>query len=269
MTTDGSFVLRLIGVAVLLLVVGDREGVADEPAEQHADRRVETTPDFEQTQANLPRNGSAYCAPVSASNGLVWLAKHGYPRLVPGDQLSLFKVLGSAYFMNTDDEDGTGTNGVMSGLAKYVMSRGYEVERLAYQGWRPVDQRFERIDGHANAVQVVNGLQDNSIVLLNVGWYKRQGSWYQRVGGHWVTLVGVVKGENSCLVIHDPSGRSRRGDHERVTVGLIRSGKLTGSKRGLPVTAMGAWELGGELKTNRSSGANTAVLDGAVLLQLK
>jgi hypothetical protein len=107
------------------------------------------------------------------------------------------------------------------------------------------------------------------LVLLNVGWYKRLGNEYQRVGGHWVTLVGSRVGKNGHLIIHDPSGRSPEGNHERVTAIRIRNGMLTGSKKGLPVSAADAWELSGELKIKTSSGANTSILDGAILLRLK
>ncbi|QDT49875.1 hypothetical protein Pan258_39300 [Symmachiella dynata] len=265
-----DFVAHFMGAVVLfVLVVAQPESATANQKGRGADRRIQMTPDLAQSQADLPRKGYAYCAPVSASNGLALLATQGYPQLMPDGQLQLVKTLGSPDFMKTDDQDGTSANDLLSGLAHYIKTCGYEVESLEYQGWRPINDRFTRIPGHADAPKVVNGLQENCMVLLNVGWYKKQGTEYQRVGGHWVTLVGSRRGKNGYLVIHDPSGRSPEGIHERVTASRIRRGTLTGSKKGLPSRAVGAWELGGELKIKKKSGANTSVLDGAILLRLK
>jgi len=232
--------------------------------------RVESTPDLPQFQEALPGRGNQYCAPVSASNGLAWLAKRGYPNLMPNNQVDLAKELGSPSFMNTSEIDGTGPKAIISGLMKYVKAQGYATASVKYQGWRSVNrQAARRIPGHSSPLRIGNGLRDKSIVLLNVGWYKKVGSEYQRLGGHWVTLVGTEKGDSPILIIHDPAGRSPEGIHERVTATRIRTGSLTGNKRELPTKAAGAWELGGELKFSTKKGADTAILDCAVLLRLK
>jgi hypothetical protein len=262
-------------IFIMTLTAQFQPAAADEPATNSSSeskavdaRRIEATPDLPQSQKELPRRGSKHCGPVSASNALAWLAAEGYPKLMPSDQLALAKELGSTDYMNTGD--GTSAAGVMSGLRKYVKARGYAIQRLEFQGWRLIPRRFARVAGQADAARLAGELQTKSIVLINVGWYKKNGDDFERISGHWVTLVGAEPGETLRLVIHDPSSRSPQGDAERVAATRLESGKLTGGQNnGLPVDAAGAWELGGELKIKTSAGANAAVLDGAVVLQLK
>ncbi len=244
--------------------------LAEEQSDSSDSERIELTPDFPQNQKALPGNGGQYCAPVSASNGLAWLAKDGYPKLMPTNQVDLARELGSPTFMKTSLKNGTGIKGVTRGLANYVTNSGYSIKELAYQGWRSADKRLvRRIPGHSNPLRIGHGLRKKSIVLLNVGFYKKRGSEYERRGGHWVTLVGSEKGDTPILIVHDPARRSPEGQHERVTATRIRTGKLVGSQAGLPIAARGAWELGGELKLQTRKGADTAILDGAILLRLK
>lgn len=267
----GNAKVRFTFICVLILQLSatNQHLSADSSSNQKLSERIKSTPDFPQIQKELPGNGSQYCAPVSASNGLACLAKHGYPKLMPKDQLTLAKMLGSPTFMNTSEKDGTGATSLIRGLLKYVQSCGY-TGQVTYQGWRSVDRRLARIiPGHAHALQIQKGLQGSTLALLNIGWYAKEGTNYRRLGGHWVTLVGGETGKDESIIIHDPSGRSPKGQHERVSVTQIRRGTLTGKNKGLPMTAVRAWELGGELKINKRNGANTSVLDGAVLLKIK
>jgi len=189
---------------------------------------------------------------------------------MPNNQVDLAKELGSPNFMNTSEIDGTGPKEVILGLTKYVKAQGYVISSVKYQGWRSVNRKVaRRIPGHSTPLRIGHGLREKSIVLLNIGWYKTVGKEYQRLGGHWVTLVGSEKGDSPILIIHDPAGRSPEGIHERVTATRIRAGKLTGNKRELPTKAAGAWELGGELKFTKKKGVDTAILDCAVLLRLR
>jgi len=189
---------------------------------------------------------------------------------MPNNQVDLAKELGSPNFMNTSEIDGTGPKEIILGLTKYVKAQGYAIASVKYQGWRSVNRKVaRRIPGHSTPLRIGHGLREKSIVLLNIGWYKTVGKEYQRLGGHWVTLVGSEKGDSPTLTIHDPAGRSPEGTHERVTATRIRTGNLTGNKRDLPVKAAGAWELGGELKFTKKKGVDTAILDCAVLLRLR
>lgn len=233
-------------------------------------QRIQDTPDLPQINELLPGRGGQYCAPVSASNALAWLSERGYPKLMPGPQIELAKLLGTKELMNTATNDGTGVQDVVNGLTTYVDQCGYTIDELTYQGWRSARKKsLHRLPGHADVHEIAKRFSPDTVGLLNVGWYKRKGDDFERHGGHWVTLVGFEPGEPATLLIHDPASRSPEGENERVTAKLLRSGKLVGNNRELPTSAAGAWELGGELKLNKKKGVDTAILDGVVLLRLK
>ncbi|WP_425398493.1 hypothetical protein [Aeoliella sp.] len=232
--------------------------------------RIEDTPDLPQVHESLPGRGGQYCGPVAASNALVWLAGRGYPELVPGSQLELAETLGSPGLMNTAKTRGTGPHALIRGLTGYVEDRGYQVDQVAYHGWRKVKRDLVRtVPGHPNAVEVARRLDADTIGLLNVGWYKKEGGDYRRLGGHWVTLLGADPDDSAILIIHDPARRSPEGQHERMAVTRIESGTLINPNRNTKRDAAGAWQLGGELKINTQKGATTSVLDNVVLLRLK
>jgi len=252
-------------IVLLKLLVGASVSLAQQPVGEVA--RRESTPDLPQVQKVFPGRGSVYCGPVSASNGLVYLARQGFSDLLPDDQYRLVNTLGSKPYMNTALMGGTGATSMIRGLNGYVQKCGYDCE-IRFQGWRHVDNEAAKtLVGHASIAQIERWLQPDAIVLLNIGWYQKAESEFRRLGGHWVTLVGVV--DHNLLLIHDPSNRSPEGDCERVLATRIDAGVLTGRNKGLPRTAVDAWELGGDLKIKTSKGANTCVLDGAVFLRLR
>lgn len=239
--------------------------------------RIVDTPDLTQRQTRLPVSGSAYCAPASVSNAFVWLSKQGYPRLLDnslanGDQIELARVLGTPEFMDTDPADGTGPNGLINGVRKYVTRHGYRIARLETQGWR-VSNRSAAARSrvrHANLDWAARELQRKAVVLLNVGWYSKDGSTYHRHGGHWVVMVGAKQEPDGyTILIRDSQGRSKVGAHEKVVARQVVNGILEGDQKQLPLSAQGAWELGGELRISSSGQSNTSILDAIVLLELE
>ncbi len=89
-----------------------------------------------------------------------------------------------------------------------------------------------------------SGLNRRGAVWINVGWYKfnLKTNEYRRVGGHWVTLVGYNKGR---LVIYDPASRAGSTfSNEFVSYSVLKNGRLTGKKKGLPQLAKGYHKLG-------------------------
>jgi hypothetical protein len=102
--------------------------------------RVEETPDLMQSEsrAGLPFEGAPYCGPVAASNSLIYLSKHGYPRLtavsLPDARAQGELSLQLSKLMKTTRLGGTTPDGFMVGLRKYVGERGYVVDSLQYQG---------------------------------------------------------------------------------------------------------------------------------------
>jgi hypothetical protein len=74
--------------------------------------KVESMPDFLQTDKDgeFVKGGTRYCAPVAASNALIWLSRNGYPKLAPtGEvdkeiQIQLIRTLALPQFMDTERE---------------------------------------------------------------------------------------------------------------------------------------------------------------------
>jgi hypothetical protein len=240
------------------------------------------TPDLLQTDpdGHLPNGGKDYCAPVSVSNSFIWLAENGFDNLAPKlkdrkkAQIELARTLGKKEYMNSAD-DGTGMFGLFRGVSKYIKDKGYEHKYFKYQGWRnhPRELSFNVDIPKLNWLK--KGLRGNSAVWLNVGWYKYNPKTndYLRIGGHWVTLVGYGvdshgKENSNILIIHDPSSRAGKDfSHEYVQVKLIKTGRLTGDKKGLPRSAKGYYKLRGGMHIKKTAGF--AILDGAIVLKMK
>ena len=219
-------------------------------------------PDFTQTdlQGSHIGDGQQFCGPVAVSNSIVWLSNF------KGEQVKLIEKLASPGYMNTSLQNGTGTAGLMNGIDRIARELFKSYKRLEYQGWRKHPKRFSSAIKTPQLEWIKNGISSDSSVWLNIGWYKYD-NWqkkYERIGGHWVTVVGH---DRDVLVLHDPSPRAGKAfSNEYVQVHRLSSGTLTGKKAGLPISATGFYSLdeGMHLK----SGADLAIIDGAVILEL-
>ena len=95
---------------------------------------------------------------------------------------------------------------MMNGLRRYVEDSGYSVKRLEYQGLR-------RVLGQSGSETppdidwMMDNVKGNTLVLLGVGWYDKDGAVYTRDGGHWITLAGHINVWDT-IYITDPSSRS-------------------------------------------------------------
>jgi len=239
-------------------------------------------PDLMQTDPNglLPDGGKKYCAPVSVSNSFMWLAENGFDNLAPKlkdrkkVQFEIVRILGTKEYMHSAD-DGTGMRGLFRGITKYLKDKSYEYRYFKYQGWRNHPRELSCNVAIPKLSWIKKGLRGSSGVWLNAGWYKYNLSTqeYNRIGGHWVTLVGYGidqqgKENPNILIIHDPASRAGKVfSHEYVLVERIKRGKLTGNKKGLPRPAKGYYKLGGGMHVKKT--ADVAILDGAVVLQMK
>jgi hypothetical protein len=177
---------------------------------------VKAMPDFcqlEQRFGRLPGGGSQYCAPVAVSNALVWFHEHGFPNLAPVRQCTpriqfeVIKNLGSKRYMQTDMETGTSPLETMQGLERYVQDRGYDIT-IEWKGWRE-GGKFASADPIPNPDWLVKNSRGSSNVVVSVGWYTyhRKKKMYERLGGHYVTLVGVETKDKKhpVMYIHNPS----------------------------------------------------------------
>lgn len=187
--------------------------------------KLRGTPDLCQADkaARLPKDGKGFCAPVAVSNSLVWLARNGYPDLLPKTgsrrmtQPQLAMLLGKPGYMDTSDDLGTSPTDLLTGISRFLGETGYDYEYLAYQGWRNHPAAMSGNREKPDIDWIKDGLVGDSAVWLNVGWYAYDPMTeiYERKGGHWVTLVGYGvdrkgRANPEILIIHDPSTRSGR-----------------------------------------------------------
>jgi len=294
----------IITVVILLALTGMVNAAPDMYLE-----KVESTPDMSQKDGigYLPENGKGYCAPVAVSNAFVWLAENGFPELVPstGDrkmsQIRVAAFLGESQYMKTDSKKGTGPSRVLRGVSRYITEKGYPY-KLQYQGWRKHPKEFDTGVSTPDLDWVKKELLGKSAVWLNVGWYNYDpaNASYNRIGGHWMTLVGFGKDRDNkpnknMLIIHDPAARTRRTKpthrhilateiqstdsdqkptlnmntasyHERMSISQTQDGDAEENGIGLPRSAEGFYKLTGQLYIQKKAGF--AILDGVVVLAM-
>ncbi len=243
-------------------------------------QRAFDTPDLTQTDPALgvPGGGNSYCGPVAISNGVMWLAAHGYPKLAPAgptrhdQQLELVRELGSKHFMATSPYSGTGAFGILPGLEHYVQDKGYTVQRLQYEGWRGHALAYDVGVPKPDPAWIAAALHPGGAAWINVGWYKPEpgGRAYHRHGGHWLTVVDAGHDEHgapdpSVLVLHDPAPYAgNKFENTYVRVEPIDHGWMLDGKNGFP--AKGYYKVGGGMHIKRDG--DVAILDGAVVLEL-
>lgn len=219
--------------------------------------RDELTPDIKQFSSELPGGGEIYCGPVATANVLIWLSRRGYERLASQPcsdsicQYDLVKLLGDTEYFNIDAEDGTNEVNIKRGLSAYFSKQSYRIDILDYKGWGK--SKVEPV-----SIEWINqAFQNEAGVLLRIGWYKfiRESKSYRRIGGHWVTLVGI---EGNSWYLHDP--RLPGSGSKKISLSLLSAGQLM-RKNGAAVPATGFFRLGGSY---RKMGADEVILEGVL-----
>jgi hypothetical protein len=190
------------------------------------------------------------------ANSFYWLAD------MRGDQGDLVKLLASDRYMNTDTARGTTTKQLLHGVHAIAIDLFGSYESLKYQGWK----RHPRVFATGKTVPepgwIIAGIAADSAVWLNVGWYQYDpaNKRYDRVGGHWITVVGY---DGNKLVIHDPAPRAGQSfANEYVHVSQLRGGTLADPRSGLFKPARGYLVLGTGMHVKAT--ADVAIIDGAV-----
>ncbi len=223
---------------------------------------INEIPDFTQTdiRGNKSGNGQQYCGPVAVSNSIIWLNKN------KGDQIQLIHKLASKDYMNTSLKNGTGTSGIIRGVEKITgeLFDGYKI--LEYEGWRKHPEKNSSGVKIPSINRIKSAVTRNSTAWINVGWYlyNKKNNEYNRIGGHWVTLVGS---KYKQLILHDPAPRAGKTfSNEYVEYSILKSGTLVGKKWGLPFSAQGFVSLGKGM--HKKKGADFAIVDGVVYLEI-
>jgi hypothetical protein len=219
---------------------------------------IDAIPDFTQSRIAEPAYayGAELCAPVAVSNSLSWMTN------TRSRQAELVKLLASRDYMNTDIHRGTRTSDFLDGVHAIAMDLFGGYRSLEYQGWKKHPARFSTGAKIPDIGWITEGMNQNSAVWLNVGWYRydHRHNIYHRVGGHWVTLAGY---DGDVLIIHDPAPRAGLSfANEYVQTSLIQGGYLADRNTGFYRPATGYLLLGQGMHIK--SIADAAIIDGAI-----
>ncbi|MCI0363454.1 MAG: hypothetical protein L0Y44_05840 [Phycisphaerales bacterium] len=160
----------------------------------------------------LPNNGAMYCVPTSTLNMMMYCANHGFPAVLPGpgnwESNTLYNAatlndIVMGVLMDTDPVDGTSGgwfSGAQDWLAQNSEGAKFNVEYKSFTG---------ALGPNLNAI-AKKGVQ-GYLVSFAYGYYDHIGThkglpYYQRVGGHIVTLAKAVRnGSNQQLWVRDPA----------------------------------------------------------------
>lgn len=248
-------------------------------------------------RAGFLGDGAKFCGPVAASNALLWLATHGFPRLLPGEngdtlyggyafatsskttkaQIALVHAITGDGFVKMREGSGSSPGYVARGVRAYVESKGYQVERLQIApivNDPPTDFPASAAASVLPIEAVKEAFQKGAAVWLAIGWYEKDGetNTYTRTGGHFVTLVGYGKDasgsvDDSVLIFRNPAQRAGRNyPNEFVRLQRMTSGTFPGRGGSLGHSVAGHFEVVGGLSVGART---TAILENATILVLK
>ncbi|MEI9998497.1 MAG: hypothetical protein WDO13_04705 [Verrucomicrobiota bacterium] len=164
------------------------------------------------------------CLPTSTANLMIWFGKHGYPKLIKSgatdDERNLHTVHAIIESTNARYDLGTRTDGITSGIEKYIRSAGYSCD-VEYRGLDWSQVKFPEIvkDPEGDRYKLFykkpaafsqDWLQENSdpnkgfILLLAYITYDRSTNSFSDAinAGHAVTLVSA---EPTTVLIDDPA----------------------------------------------------------------
>ena len=141
---------------------------------------------FGPTGQLLPGDGTMYCGPTSMSDNMVWLARNGFPQLVPAvDQDNRTQsenanlVLSLAGLFGTTPASGTLNVNVVAGLIEYMRLKGFAATDFTCTGY-PIPIPTLNYLLSAN--------QGLSAVLLTIQWYDAN---FDFAGGHFIALLAA------------------------------------------------------------------------------
>jgi len=249
-----------------------RTSIAVAKPTQRVNRQfISQIPDLLQTHplGDFLKGGRNYCAPVAVANSLSWLAG----KKSVDNQIHLAGRLANARYMNSA-ENGTTPAALLNGVDTFFKDNRQPIKKLGFQGWRSVPAKYRGVSSNKVDLNwLADGISDSSTVWLNVGWYRKTGKAgeYQRVGGHWVTLVGYElnnpRGAKNRLIVHDPAPRSgHEFANEFISVERQHSGHLVDKQGNKRQALAGLYRMSNGMHI--SERADFALLDGAVRLDI-
>jgi hypothetical protein len=154
-------------------------------------------PDFSQYDHGYPNNGMAYCGPTAVANCLWWCAnfwpvtsiRNYWGGWTPAGPPILIQDIAS--YFHTDPIAGTDINALKAGLDTLILAKSFFISGVtkAKPNWWYLEYQ----------------LRQSQDVILLLGFYQEDppGTW-TRIGGHYVTMAGVNKGQK-LIELSDPA----------------------------------------------------------------
>jgi hypothetical protein len=182
--------------------------------------------------AELPADGLTYCGPTAAAMSLLWLGKNDWHQIGPAaptqpDALALDLLL--AGLADTAPLGGTNADDLQNAVVTYLSAAGIPSSAFTYQ----------RIN--QPSVESIAPLNQNqTVVTLMLGWYTPSGSGsntYQRIGGHFVAILGQQQPNPEDLIIGNPcpSSLGPVPDLPAFALQTHPTSNFTGTSEDLPV----------------------------------
>ncbi|WP_454632604.1 autotransporter-associated beta strand repeat-containing protein [Bradyrhizobium cenepequi] len=199
--------------------------------------KVNTTPllvqdGFGYGGAELPADGLSYCGPTAAAMSLLWLGKNGWNQIGPAaptqsDALDLDLLL--AGLADTSALGGTYTDNLQNAVAAYLNAGGIPSSAFTY----PSGTNQPSLD----IIAQLN--QSQTVVTLLLGWYtplSAGSSTFQRVGGHFVAILGQQEPNPEDLIIGNPCPSSLElvPDLPAFALQTLPTSNFTGTSADLP-----------------------------------
>lgn len=147
-------------------------------------------------------NGLAYCGPTAFNMAIGYLGVNGYGRLAPltptaPGLLNRERIL--AGFAQSSATGGTYLLNLQSGIDMFLQAKGIS---LSDRTWSVANRPYVDDLVPVNVAPTVN--------VLLLGWYQLHNGAYQRVGGHFITLLDQSPNANGTgtITINNPDPSS-------------------------------------------------------------
>ncbi|MEZ5331928.1 MAG: hypothetical protein R2991_07695 [Thermoanaerobaculia bacterium] len=180
---------------------------------EHFKYRIEKVPDLDQKRKGLDNVGLMFCFPTAAANWLYFIAHHGKQSAVlfGMPDMTLYGLVTSniatmANYMNTDPVDGTGYGDAVDGLAALLDDR--DIPAIV------IGRRFDD-DVAIQFSHLRDTVKADGLVSFCYGRYQWDGEQWDRLSGHCLSLVGLMRSDEKIVVDARP-GRLERQPHDPI-----------------------------------------------------
>jgi autotransporter-associated beta strand protein len=188
--------------------------------------------------AELPADGLTYCGPTAAAMSLLWLGKNDWHQIGPAaptqpDALALDLLL--AGLADTAPLGGTNADNLQNAVVTYLSAAGIPSSAFTYQR-----------TNQPSVVNIAQLNQNQTVVTLMLGWYTPSGSnTYQRIGGHFVAILGQQQPNPENLIIGNPcpSSLGPVPDLPAFALQTHPTSNFTGTSGDLPTPKSGTYYL--------------------------